>query len=92
MADWTDVYCALEDAMLTCNPFKSVVYVYRVEGRKVVKPYLYKTGLVDDPLRWLSEEFGTGTYRVLIREGKTMRFSGTVGVKLPLGQLGRQQH
>jgi len=61
------------------------VYVYRVDflGR-VVKPYLLKTfpyaGLPDS----LRDDYGGGDFRVMIREGRTLIFSGVISIDSPL--------
>ena len=61
-----------------------IVYVYRVDrlGRKIT-PYIAKWGMHADLLDSLRDEFGTGEYHLMIREGKTMVFTGTIGVECP---------
>jgi len=65
------------------NPGENdLVYVYRVNkfGRPI-KPYLTKFWLDEDLIWRLQTEFGGGLYRLLIRSGRVMRFSGTIGVE-----------
>ncbi len=58
-----------------------VIYVYRVgaDGR-MVKPYVVKSGAFSDFLEWLRDNHGRGEYRLLIRRGREMIFSGTIGL------------
>ena len=58
-------------------------YVYRVDRfERPIKPYLEKYWLPGTDLIWeLQSRLGGGLFRVLIRSGRTMKFSGLVGVE-----------
>ena len=77
---WERLFKLLED-----DDWEQTVYVYRLDllGR-TVKPYSAKWGMHAGLLDSLREEFGTGEYHLMIREGKTMVFTGTIGVERPL--------
>ncbi len=57
-------------------------YVYSVDKfEKPIKPYLAKYWLPGIDLSWeLQSKFGGGLFRVLIRSGRVMRFSGVIGI------------
>ncbi len=50
---------------------------------KTIKPYLAKWGMHADLLYSLRDNFGSGEYHLMIRQGKTMLFTGTIGVECP---------
>ena len=52
-------------------------------GRKIA-PYLAKWNMHAGLLDSIRDEFGTGEYHLMIREGKTMVFTGTIGVQAPI--------
>ncbi len=58
-----------------------IIYVYRAgpDGR-LVKPLLVKSGAFPDFLEWLRDNHGHGEYRLLIRRGRTMIFSGNINI------------
>lgn len=59
------------------------VYVYRLDSlERPIKPYVEKYWLPGIDLMWqLQSELGGGLFRVLVRSGRIMRFSGNVGVE-----------
>ena len=61
------------------------VYIYRVDrtGRKIT-PYAAKWAMHESLLETIKQEFGPGEYFVMIREGNTMVFTGTLVVERPL--------
>ena len=67
------------------DDWELTVYVYRVDssGRKIT-PFLAKWGMHAGLLDSLRDEFGTGEYHLMIRQGNTMIFTGTIGVECPL--------
>ena len=67
------------------DDWDQTVYVYRVDASgKTIKPYLAKWGMHADLLQSLRDSFGSGAYHLMIRQGKTMLFTGTIGVECPL--------
>ncbi len=71
--------------LLAQDDWEQTVYVYRVDASgKTIKPYLAKWGMHADLLQSLRDKFGTGAYHLMIRQGKTMLFTGTIGVECPL--------
>jgi len=58
-----------------------IIYVYRVgpDGRPV-KPSLVKSGTFPDFPEWLRDNHGHGEYRLLIRRGREMIFSGNISI------------
>lgn len=56
-----------------------IIYVYRIGSDAcLVKPYLLKSGTSPDFLEWLRDNHGRGEYRLLIRRGRRMIFSGNI--------------
>ncbi len=51
---------------------------------KTIKPYRAKWGMHAGLLDSIRDEFGSGEYHLMIRQGKTMLFTGTIGVERPL--------
>jgi hypothetical protein len=90
-----DAFCSLAAAFADAERNShQTIYVYRVTpSGAIVRPYLVKTtGFFDDDGQFLSflrdEHFG-GDFRVLIRDGSRMVFSGDVSVWSPTrGQFG----
>jgi len=73
--------------LLAQDDWEQTVYVYQVDrSGKVIKPYLAKWGMHAGLLDSLRDEFGSGEYYLMIRQGKTMVFTGTIGVERPLNR------
>ena len=71
--------------LLVQDDWDQTVYVYRVDASgKMIKPYLAKWGMHSDLLQSLRDDFGSGEYHLMIRQDKTMLFTGTIGVECPL--------
>jgi hypothetical protein len=72
-------------AQILCKGNQHVlIYVYRLgPDDRPVKPYLQKCELLQyfDFLEWLRDTHGSGQYRLLIRRGRTMVFSGNIGIE-----------
>ena len=60
-----------------------LVYIYRADKfERPIKPFSAKFWLPGIDLIWiLQTEFGGGLFRLLIRSGRTIKFSGVVGVE-----------
>lgn len=71
--------------VLAQDNWDQTVYIYRVDanGRKT-SPYAAKWGMHSDLLESIKEHFGSGEYHLMIREGSTMVFTGTIGVQCPI--------
>ena len=65
--------------------WEQTVYIYRVDrsGRKIM-PFLAKWSMHAGLLDSIRDDFGSGEYHLMIRQGKTMVFTGTIGVERPL--------
>jgi hypothetical protein len=60
---------------------ESVVYAYRINAQgEVTKPYLVKCVAWPGLLKMLRDEFGGGDFLLLIKSGRTMKFSGRIAV------------
>ena len=71
--------------LLDQDDWEQTVYVYRIDSfGRTIKPFLAKWGMHAGLLDSLRVEFGTGEYHLMIRQGKTMVFTGTIGVERPL--------
>ncbi len=71
--------------LLAQDDWDQTVYVYRVDvSGKTIKPFLAKWGMHADLLNSLRDKFGSGEYHLMIRQGKTMLFTGTIGVECPI--------
>lgn len=71
--------------LLAQDNWEQTVYVYRVDASgRMIKPYCAKWGMHEGLLGSIRDEFGSGEYHLMIREGKTMLFTGTIGVERPL--------
>ena len=67
--------------ILAEDDWDQIVYVYRVDrSGRTVKPFLAKWALHAELLESIRNEFGAGLYHLMIRQGKTMRFTGTIGL------------
>ncbi len=69
--------------------WRQTVYVYRLRhSGKSEKPYLFKsTGYFDSDtelFEYIRDEYRGGEYRILIRDGSTMVFSGEIGIECPI--------
>lgn len=69
--------------------WRQTVYVYRLQrSGKAEKPYLFKsTGYFDSDtelFEYIRGEFRGGEYRILIRDGSTMVYSGEIGIECPI--------
>ena len=67
---------------------RQTVYVYRIGVTgEPEKPYLLKAcGEFDSDaelLQYIRDVYGTGEFRILIRDGSTMVYTGNVGVECP---------
>jgi len=79
---WERLYKLLDQ-----DDCEQTVYVYRVDSsRRKRTPFLAKWGMHAGLLDSLRDEFGTGEYHLMIRQGKTMVFTGTIGVQRPLNR------
>ena len=67
--------------ILAEDDWDQIVYVYGVDrSGRTVKPFLAKWAMHSDLLESIRHEFGAGVYHLMIRQGKTMRFTGTIGL------------
>ena len=67
--------------ILAEDDWEQTVYVYRVDhSGRTVKPFAAKWAMHADLLDSIRADFGTGEYHLMIRHGKTMRFTGTIGI------------
>lgn len=58
-----------------------IIYVYRLgQDNCPVKPYLDKVEQSRYFLEWLRDTHGSGKYRLLIRRGRKMIFSGNISI------------
>lgn len=65
------------------NPDQTV-YGYRVNAHgEAQKPYLFCWFMHEDLVANIRDQYGGGEYRLLIREGRQMVFSGTIGIAQP---------
>jgi hypothetical protein len=65
--------------------WRQTVYVYRVsESGQLIKPYLFRnTGVIDSDselFHLLRDQYGGGEFRIFIRDGSRMVFSGDIAV------------
>ena len=65
--------------------WRQTVYAYRIsETGKLIKPYLFRsTGVIEDDsdlLCFLRDDYGGGEFRIFIRDGSKMVFSGDVAI------------
>jgi hypothetical protein len=73
--------------LLSEDNWDQIVYGYRVDQfDRPIKPYLFKWGMHADLIESIRSRYGAGLYRLLIREGRTLVFSGTIGIGAPPGQ------
>jgi hypothetical protein len=70
--------------LLAEDNWDQTVYGYRVDQfDKPIKPYLFKWSMHADLIESIRARYGAGLYRLLIREDRTMVFSGTIGIGPP---------
>ncbi len=75
-ATWDKLYLLLAE-----DDCDQTVYGYRVDSRGLaVKPYLFCWYMHQDLLENIRDKYGPGEYRLLIRKGRTMVFSGYIGL------------
>jgi len=71
--------------LLAEDGWDQIVYGYRVDRfGQPIKPYLFKWGMHSNLIESIREDFGGGEYRLLVREGRMMRFIGTIGIAEPV--------
>jgi hypothetical protein len=62
-----------------------LVYGYRVDATgNAIKPYLFCWLMHDNLIDNIRDQYGGGEYRLLIRKGRQMVFSGIIGLAAPL--------
>jgi len=67
--------------LLAKDDDRQTVYGYRLDQfGKAIKPYLFCCYMHEDLLESIRSQYGSGEYRLLIREGRTMIFSGEIGI------------
>lgn len=83
MKKYPDVWCRLEQ--ITCEEnYDRVTYVYRLDrDGKPVKPYLTKLFADRYLLDTLRDDFGGGKFRLMIRQGRRLLFSGKISIVQP---------
>jgi len=70
--------------LMALDDWEQTVYVYRINNAgRTIKPYVAKWGMHSGLLDSIRDDFGTGEYHLMIRHGKTMVFTGTIGVERP---------
>jgi len=73
-------------ALATRDPY-ALAYVYRLESRgRPIKPYAAKWEApesAEDLLTGIQYHLGAGEYRIIVRSGRRMLYSGIVGVGSP---------
>ena len=82
---------AIEIYRAFANPernWRQTIYVYRqLRSGRSQKPYLFKsTGYFDSDTElfsYLRDEFRGGEFKILIRDGSTMVYSGEIAIERP---------
>lgn len=65
--------------LLAADNSDQLVYVYRVDSiGNVRKPYLFCCMMHEDLIETIRDKYGGGEYRLLIRHGRKMVFSGSI--------------
>ena len=73
---WDRLFRILEE-----ENYESTVYVYRLDQHgKMMTPYLARLFADRDLLDVLRDEYGGGEFKLLIREGRKMIFSGEISI------------
>ncbi len=76
---WERLWSALDDPTGLRQ-----VYVYALDSRgRPKKGYIWKDWAWPDLPEFLRDKFGGGEFRVLIREGRRMVFSGNIAIAPP---------
>ena len=65
--------------------WRQTIYAYRIsDSGMLIKPYLFRsTGVIDNDselFELLREDYGGGNFRIFIRDGSRMVFSGDISV------------
>ncbi len=83
----TQTWCRLS-TILAAADLDDLAYVYRIGRRgKPLKPYLLKWwGPSEDLIHTLQSDHGGGDFRILIRRGNQMIFSGEIALAAPLNR------
>ena len=67
--------------LLAQDDWYQTVYIYRVDrSGRTIKPFLAKWAMHSDLIAHIRDDFGAGEYHLMIRQGKTMLFTGTIGI------------
>ena len=75
-------------SILDSDTIEGVVYVYRVsDSGRVIKPYLLKCDVWRGIPDMLRDEYDGGEFKIYIREGRKMIFSGQISIGLPLYRI-----
>ena len=70
------------DRIMAEENYERVVYVYRLDQTgKMMKPYLARLFADENLPHVLQDEYGGGKFKLLIREGRKMIFSGVVEIE-----------
>ena len=79
---WNRLY-----VLLAQDDWDQTVYIYRVDrSGRTINQFLAKWGMHAGLLDSIRDEFGSGEYYLMIRQGKTMIFTGIIGVQRPLNR------
>ena len=79
LATWLRLWAVLDE-----DDPDQTVYGYRVDQTgQAVKPYLFRWSGHSGLLESIQYQFGAGDYRLLIRKGRKMLFSGYISVGPP---------
>ena len=71
-------------SLLYANDYSQVAYVYRINAMGMAqKPHLCKLEASSDLPDVLRDHFGGGEFKILIRKGRMMTFSGTISIGPP---------
>lgn len=80
MKEYYDVWDRLTSVLSEEN-YERIAYVYRIDKQgNVTIPYLAKLFADEDLIDNLRDDFGGGEFRILIREGRKMVFSGEISI------------
>ena len=73
---WNRLY-----ALLAQDDDSQTVYGYRVDRvGNAIKPYLFCWFMHEDLIESIRDRYGAGEYRLLIRQGRKMVFSGHIAL------------
>lgn len=79
-ATWERLYRLLAE-----DDYDQTVYGYRVDSSgHAMKPFLFCWYMHDNLIENIRDKYGPGEYRLLIRKGRTMVFSGYIALAAPL--------